>query len=294
MPMNGLKNPNRLMTSKSGNLTRVAELVRFDRPRVMGILNCTPDSFSDGGLFLNTAQALNRLDEMIAEGATFIDVGGESTRPGSDPVPVDVELQRVIPVLSEALKKYPNVVFSVDTTKYEVALEALKHGTHYINDVSGLRNEPRFVDLCMEFGAGIMLMHSIGNPKTMQQNPVYTDVVTEVRDYLLNKANFCQESGIQSVVIDPGFGFGKTLEHNITLLRDLNNITICEFPVLVGISRKSMLGTITGGKPPEERIAATVSAHFFALLQGAKLLRVHDVKEAVDSVAVFEALGFSF
>jgi len=282
------------MISKSGNLTRVAELVRFDRPRVMGILNCTPDSFSDGGLFLHTNQALNRLDEMIAEGATFIDVGGESTRPGSDSVPMEVELKRVIPVLEAALKKYPNVVFSVDTTKYEVALEALKLGTHYINDVSGLRNEPRFIDLCVQFGAGLMLMHSVGNPKTMQQNPEYINVVNEVRVYLMSKANFCQESGVKSVVIDPGFGFGKNFEHNIALLQGLNNITKCEFPVLVGISRKSMLGTITGGKPPEERVAATVSAHFFALLQGAKLLRVHDVKEAVDSVAVFEALGFSF
>lgn len=282
------------MTSKSGNLTQVAGLVRFDRPRVMGILNCTPDSFSDGGLFLHTDKALARLDDMIAEGATFIDVGGESTRPGSNPVTVDVELQRIIPVLDIAIKKYPNIVFSVDTTKYEVALEALKLGTHYINDVSGLRNEPRFVDLCKEFGAGIMLMHSIGKPKTMQQNPEYADVVNEVREYLLDKARFCQESGVQSVVIDPGFGFGKTLEHNLDLLRGLKYITNCDFPVLVGVSRKSMLGTITGGKPPEERVAATVSAHFFALLHGAKLLRVHDVKEAVDSVAVFEALGFSF
>ena len=282
------------MISKSGNLTHVAELVEFNRPRVMGILNCTPDSFSDGGLFLNTDQALARLDEMIAEGATFIDLGGESTRPGSEPVPVEVELQRVIPVLEAALKKYPNVVFSVDTTKYEVALEALKLGAHYINDVSGLRKEPRFVDLCVIFGAGIMLMHSIGNPKTMQQNPEYSDVITEVRDFLLEKAHICQDAGIKSVVIDPGFGFGKTLEHNMTLLRGLNNITNCDLPVLVGISRKSMLGTITGGKPPEERVAATVSAHFFALLHGAKILRVHDVKEAVDSVAVFEALGFSF
>jgi dihydropteroate synthase len=260
----------------------------------MGILNCTPDSFSDGGLFLHSEQALSRLDEMIAEGATFIDVGGESTRPGSEPVQVDVELQRVIPVLDIAIKKYPQVVFSVDTTKYEVALEALKLGSHFVNDVSGLRQEPRFVDLCVEYGAGIMIMHSIGNPKTMQQNPVYGNVVDEVRDFLLEKARFCRNQGIESVVIDPGFGFGKTLDHNLTLLRDLKEFTKCEFPVLAGLSRKSMLGTLTGGKPPEERVAATVSAHFFALLQGAKLIRVHDVKEAVDSVAVFEALGFSF
>jgi dihydropteroate synthase len=282
------------MTSKNGNLARVAELVTFDRPRVMGILNCTPDSFSDGGQFLHIDQALSRLDAMIADGASFIDVGGESTRPGSDPVPVEIELERVIPVLDVALRKYPDVVFSVDTTKYDVALEALKRGTHYINDVSGLRNEPRFVDLCVKFGAGIMIMHSIGNPKTMQDSPVYSNVVTEVRDYLLEKAQFCMDSGVQSVIIDPGFGFGKTLEHNLELLRELNNITHCDIPVLVGISRKSMLGAITGGKKPEDRVAATVSAHFFALLKGAKLLRVHDVKQAVDSVAVFEALGFSF
>ncbi len=282
------------MILKSGNLSRVAELVQFDRPRVMGILNCTPDSFSDGGQFLHTDRALSHLGQMIVEGATYIDIGGESTRPGSDPVSVDAELDRVIPVLDAALKLYPNVVFSVDTTKYEVALEALKLGAHFVNDVSGLRKEPRFIELCVRYGAGIMLMHSIGNPKTMQQNPVYQDVVKEVREYLLDKASICQGAGVPSIIIDPGFGFGKTLEHNITLLRDLKYITNCDLPVLVGISRKSMLGSITGGKPTEERLAATVSAHFYALLQGAKLLRVHDVKEAVDSIAVFEALGFSF
>jgi dihydropteroate synthase len=267
-------------------------VVDYSHPRVMGILNCTPDSFSDGGRFNSIDLAITRLDTMVAEGATMIDVGGESTRPGSDPVSVDDELNRVIPVLEIALKKFPDIYFSIDTTKYEVAEAALDLGVDFINDVSGLRKEPRFVQLCSDYDAGIIIMHSVGDPKTMQLDPNYSDVVTEVRDFLRSKVDLCKDAGIRNIIIDPGFGFGKSLDHNLELLRALNLMDYV--PVLVGISRKSMLGQLLNGRNTDGRLAATISAHFFALLQGAKILRVHDVQEAVDSVKVFEALNFSF
>lgn len=339
-------------------------MVDFSHPHVMGILNCTPDSFSDGGRFSSTDQAVSHLDKMVSQGATMIDVGGESTRPGSDPVSVDEELNRVIPVLEIALKKHPHIYFSIDTTKYEVAKVALELGVDFINDVSGLRKEPRFVQLCSDYDAGIIIMHSVGDPKTMQINPVYSDVVREVRDFLQSKVDLCQDAGIRNIIIDPGFGFGKSLDHNLELLQSLRQLSLPghqstqssplvhpgqsishphtkypsqltqstqspdpnpqsqpttspnstsqpttspdpqqnfdrqkdqnSIPILVGISRKSMLGQLLNGRNAEGRLAATVSAHFYALHQGAKILRVHDVQEAVDSVKVFEALNFSF
>jgi dihydropteroate synthase len=292
MPMSGPTNQNRQMISSKIKNKVPGWVVDYSHPRVMGILNCTPDSFSDGGRFNSIDLAITRLDTMVAEGATMIDVGGESTRPGSDPVSVDDELNRVIPVLEIALKKFPDIYFSIDTTKYEVAEAALDLGVDFINDVSGLRKEPRFVQLCSDYDAGIIIMHSVGDPKTMQLDPNYSDVVTEVRDFLRSKVDLCKDTGIRNIIIDPGFGFGKSLDHNLELLRALNLIDYV--PVLVGISRKSMLGQLLNGRNTDGRLAATISAHFFALLQGAKILRVHDVQEAVDSVKVFEALNFSF
>jgi dihydropteroate synthase len=292
MPMSGPTNQNRQMISSKIKNKVPGWVVDYSHPRVMGILNCTPDSFSDGGRFNSIDLAITRLDTMVAEGATMIDVGGESTRPGSDPVSVDDELNRVIPVLEIALKKFPDIYFSIDTTKYEVAEAALDLGVDFINDVSGLRKEPRFVQLCSDYDAGIIIMHSVGDPKTMQLDPNYSDVVTEVRDFLRSKVDLCKDAGIRNIIIDPGFGFGKSLDHNLELLRALNLMDYV--PVLVGISRKSMLGQLLNGRNTDGRLAATISAHFFALLQGAKILRVHDVQEAVDSVKVFEALNFSF
>ena len=292
MPMSGPTNQNRQMISSKIKNKVPGWVVDYSHPRVMGILNCTPDSFSDGGRFNSIDLAITRLDTMVAEGATMIDVGGESTRPGSDPVSVDDELNRVIPVLEIALKKFPDIYFSIDTTKYEVAEAALDLGVDFINDVSGLRKEPRFVQLCSDYDAGIIIMHSVGDPKTMQLDPNYSDVVTEVRDFLRSKVDLCKDAGIRNIIIDPGFGFGKSLDHNLELLRALNLMDYV--PVSVGISRKSMLGQLLNGRNTDGRLAATISAHFFALLQGAKILRVHDVQEAVDSVKVFEALNFSF
>jgi dihydropteroate synthase len=266
------------------------KIIPFAVPHVMGILNVTPDSFADGGRYTQVETALNRIETMLEEGATFIDVGGESTRPGSDPVPMHEERSRVIPVLEKAVSRFPEAIFSIDTTKFEVAQAALQTGVHYINDVSGLRKEPRFIDLCEEYKAGLMLMHSIGDPKTMQQLPQYQDVVAEVLTFLMHGAAKAQQSGVSSVIIDPGIGFGKTLEHNLTLLRAIPRFANAGYPVLIGASRKSMIGQILDDRPASERLAGTIAVHTYALLQGASIIRAHDVREAVDALRIVQNL----
>lgn len=283
-----------MTSNKIGKYLIRGREIDLSRPCVMGILNCTPDSFSDGGDYFQTGAALTRIAEMAAEGAKIIDIGGESTRPGSEPVSEKDELNRVMPVISQAVTQFPDLFFSIDTTKFEVARQALDAGAHIINDVSGLRKEPRLADLCSETGAGIVIMHSIGDPKTMQKNPSYNDVVTEVREFLSEKAAMCSGKGIGCVILDPGFGFGKNLEHNLSLLKNLAAISGSGYPVLAGISRKSMLGQILDGRNAEGRLAATISAHFYALQQGTRILRVHDVCEAADSIRIFESLWPGF
>lgn len=264
-------------------------------PAIMGVLNITPDSFSDGGEITEPDAALDRIARMVDEGARLIDVGGESTRPGSDPVPEARELHRVIPVLERAVPAFPETMFSVDTTKYEVARHALECGTHMVNDVSGLQNEPRLADLCSVHGAALVIMHSQGPPKTMQKNPRYTDAVTEIADFLKTKAEMASRSGVPQILVDPGIGFGKTLEHNLQLIARLSEICESGFPVLVGASRKSLLGKLLaddqGERPVNKRLAGTLALHYHALLQGAAVLRVHDVREACDSLEVFQALS---
>lgn len=257
---------------------------------MMGILNTTPDSFSDGGLFDDQQSALNRIGEMADEGAIIIDIGGESTRPGSEPVSVDEELSRTIPVLERAVEKYPELIFSIDTTKYEVAKEALRAGAHILNDVSGLRKEPRFVDLCSKTGAAYVCMHSKGDPKTMQNNPSYNNVVENVLTELKRVRFKLAEKGVDNVIIDPGIGFGKTVAHNLQLVRDLPHLLQLKSPILIGASRKSLLGKILGDRPVDGRLAGTVALHYHCLMQGASILRVHDVREASDSVKIFNAI----
>ncbi len=256
----------------------------------MGILNATPDSFSDGGKFLSTRKAVNRIEQMIMEGAEIIDVGGESTRPGSDPVTEQQEMDRVLPVLEIACKKFKETIFSIDTTKYQVAEEALKAGVHVVNDVSGLQKEPRLADLCSKYKAGYILMHSKGNPKTMQINPVYDDVMEEITQFFKNGISKLNKAGVDSVILDPGIGFGKTLEHNLQIIIGLRKFSLLGMPVLVGASRKSMIGQLLDNRPAEDRLAGTIAVQYHSLLQGAKILRVHDVQEAVDSVRIFEAV----
>ncbi len=262
----------------------------LSQPKVMGILNTTPDSFSDGGLFINLSQAVDRIGEMIEHGAHIIDIGGESTRPGSDPVSEDEELKRVIPVFEKAVHEFPETIFSVDTTKYAVAKAALQAGCHIINDVSGLEKEPRFADLCAEYQAGYVLMHSQGDPKTMQKNPVYDDVVHEIYEMFKSKTEHLKKSGVTSVMIDPGIGFGKTLKHNLKLINSLSDFSDLGHPILVGASRKTMIGQILNSRDVDGRLAGTIALHYHCIINGAKILRVHDVQEASDSIKIFNAL----
>lgn len=259
-------------------------------PQIMGIVNTTPDSFSDGGRFTELSRARDHIYLMKKSGASIIDIGGESTRPGSDPVSEREELNRVIPVIEEAVANFPELLYSIDTTKYEVAKQALKAGARIINDVSGLQKEPRMAELAAEYQAAYIIMHSQGDPKTMQQNPVYEDVVDDVYSFFERQIKFAQSLGVEEIVIDPGIGFGKTLVHNLKLLAHLDKFTKIGFPVLVGASRKSMIGKILDERPVEDRLTGTIAIHYDALMKGASILRVHDVREASDSVRIFNAI----
>jgi dihydropteroate synthase len=262
-------------------------------PKVMGILNTTPDSFFDGGSFYEPQSALQRIDEMIEQGADIIDVGGQSTRPGAEPISVEEELSRVVPVLEAAIPRFPNTLFSIDTTRYEVALEANRLGVHIINDVSGLQKEPRFAELCAEFDMALIIMHSKGEPKTMQENPSYDDVLGEVVEFLDKQVSYARRIGVQSIIIDPGIGFGKTLDHNLEILSQLKVLQRWGSPILVGASRKSIIGSILNNRPLEGRLAGTLALHYDALVRGAKILRVHDIQEAKDIILVYNALRSS-
>ncbi len=264
-------------------------------PVIMGVLNVTPDSFSDGGEIGGVDEGLRRIEQMVREGAGIIDIGGESTRPGSDPVSVQEEISRVIPVLEKAVSEFPGIMFSIDTTKYPVASRALECGVQMVNDVSGLQREPRLAGLCAEYNAVLVLMHSKGLPKTMQERPEYDDVIGEISDFLMKQAKSAGESGVRQIVIDPGIGFGKTVQHNLEIIARLSTFKRLGYPVLAGASRKSMIGRIladeNGDRPVNKRLAGTLSLHYHALMQGADILRVHDVREARDSLKVFKAIS---
>ena len=273
------------------NLTAKGKVLDLSTPKVMGILNVTPDSFSDGGEYNNLQAALDRIGEMADQGAAIIDVGGESTRPGSDPVTPEQEAQRVLPVLEESLSRFPDLFFSVDTTKFEVARPALELGAHIINDVSGLQKEPRFAELCAKFDAAYVLMHTQGDPKTMQVNPQYKDAVNDILLYLQKKIKVLENAGVKGIVVDPGIGFGKKLEHNLQIISKLHKFTKFGYPVMMGASRKSMLGEILKDRPADGRLAGTIAVHYHSLINGARIIRVHDVQEAWDSIQVFDAIN---
>ena len=279
-------------TAESPHILRIRnKILDLSTPKVMGILNVTPDSFSDGGEYHHKKAALQRIDEMIHQGAEIIDIGGESTRPGSDPVSVDEEASRVLPVLQVAIERFQDTFFSVDTTKYDVARPALEAGAHIINDVSGLQKEPRFADLCSEFDAGYVLMHSQGDPKTMQESPAYEDVVSEILDILARQILILEKKDVKNLIVDPGIGFGKTLQHNLKIISGLHKFTKFGYPVLMGASRKSMIGKILEERPADGRLAGTLAVHYHSLINGSKVLRVHDVQEASDSIKVFKAIA---
>jgi dihydropteroate synthase len=258
------------------------------RPRVMGILNVTPDSFYDGGRYVDVASALAHARQMAADGADVIDVGGESTRPGAAVVPEADELRRVVPVI-EALAS-EGVVVSADTRRPAVMRAAIAAGAAMINDVGAL-TEAGAIDVVAASNVAVCLMHMRGEPASMQQAPQYDDVVREVREFLVARALACEAAGIarERIVVDPGFGFGKTLAHNLTLLRALPQIAAAGYPVVAGLSRKSSLGAITG-RPVEERMPASLAAALMAVLRGASIVRVHDVRETVDALKVWLAI----
>lgn len=262
------------------------------KPLVMGILNVTPDSFSDGGRFFQLDDAVNKAGTMIADGAEIIDIGGESTRPGSTPVDAEEEIKRVVPVIRKIRENNKNIVISIDTSKSAVAKEALDAGAGIINDISGFTFDPQMAQLAAERAVPVILMHILGKPSTMQINPEYIDFFPEMLDQLGKSVNIALSAGVkpEKIIIDPGIGFGKTLENNISIIKHLEVFQSFGYPVLAGLSRKSFIGTLTGRKDPHERVAGTTAMHMKVLEKGAAIIRVHDVKEAVDAVSIHLAL----
>ncbi|KPL05546.1 MAG: dihydropteroate synthase [candidate division Zixibacteria bacterium SM1_73] len=250
------------------------------RTHLMGTLNVTPDSFSDGGQFFEPEDAVKQGIKMAREGADIVDVGGESTRPGSDPIIVEEELSRVIPVI-EALSKEINTPISIDTYKSQVAKKALDSGAEMINDISALRFDPQMKKIASEYQVPVVLMHIKGTPKNMQENPYYDDVIEEITKYLRESIQLAKDAGIQkeNIIIDPGIGFGKRLEDNLNILKNLKKFSILNCPILVGPSRKSFIGKILG-LPVEERLEGSLASLAVSIMNGANIVRVHDVKES--------------
>lgn len=261
----------------------------LERPVLMGVLNVTPDSFSDGGRFVRLDAAVERGLQMAEEGAAIIDIGGESTRPGAQPVDLHEELRRVIPVIAR-LRDRTSAILSVDTSKPEVMDAAVAAGAAMINDVRAL-GEPGAVEAAANSGCAVCLMHMLGEPRTMQESPSYRDVVVEVRQFLERRVEVCLAAGLpaERIVLDPGFGFGKTRAHNLELLRHLGDLSVDGLPILAGLSRKSLAGALTG-RPPAERVHGSVALAVIAALNGARILRVHDVAATLDALKVVVAV----
>ncbi len=272
--------------------TGVGRLISGPDPILMGILNVTPDSFSDGGEFFGVEPAVAQAEKMLDEGAHMIDVGGESTRPGSDPVSPEEELRRVLPVVRSILESRPEAIVSADTYRASTAEATLDAGARVVNDVTALQGDPKMAGLVAERGCPVVLMHMLGEPKSMQRDPRYEDVVREVRDFLAGRAEYAASAGVreENVILDPGVGFGKTLRHNLELLNGLNVFVELGFPVLVGASRKSFLGKILGSEDAGDRLFGTVATNVMAYERGATLFRVHDVRANKEALEVAAAV----
>ena len=261
------------------------------RPTIMGVINVTPDSFSDGGQYVEADAAIAHGVRLAGEGAAILDVGGESTRPGAEPVTEDEELARVLPVVEGLASPDAGYEISIDTAKAAVAESALDAGASIVNDVTAFRQAPELAGLVAERRAGCCLMHMLGEPRTMQQDPRYDDVVSEVKAFLEERLAFAISQGVDedSVWLDPGIGFGKTVEHNLELLRRLDELVALGRPVVIGTSRKSFLGKLTGGRAESERLPGTIATSVLAFERGASVFRVHDVAQVADALAVAAA-----
>ncbi len=277
--------------------TRAGDLNLAERVRLMGVINVTPDSFSDGGEFLSHEAAIARAEEMVEEGADLIDVGGESTRPGAASVPVDKELRRVAPIVELLAQRLPKVPISVDTNKAAVARKVLEAGASLVNDISALRHDPGMVSVIKEHGVPVVLMHMQGTPANMQDRPHYADVVAEINEFFKERLAFCSGQGLRNqIVLDPGICFGKTLEHNLEILRRLAELDKWGHPILIGTSRKSFLGRILEGReenapPPQDRLEGSLASGLWAASHGARILRVHDVRAARRALDVWSAIA---
>lgn len=262
-----------------------------DSTHIMGVLNVTPDSFSDGGAYLNINTAITHAKTMVAEGATIIDIGGESSRPGAKPVPVNVELERVLPVIRALVSEQLDVPISIDTTKAVVAKHALEAGAHIINDITALRGDTAMAQVAAEMEAGVILMHMKGTPRTMQRSPHYKDVVKEVCKALKNWINDASQNGIapDRIIVDPGIGFGKTTEQNLQILKQLELFKQLNKPILIGTSRKSFIGNLLK-LPVTERVEGTLATVCWAIAHGADIVRVHDVKATARVARMTDAL----
>ena len=279
------------MFDTSPQLDCAGRILKLDVPRVMGIVNATPDSFADGGEHATVEAAIAHGLKLAGEGADILDIGGESTRPGAEDVPLEEELRRVVPVI-EALAQRVSIPISIDTSKPEVMRAAVAAGAGLVNDVYGLRREGA-LDAAAELGVPVVLMHMLGEPRTMQVNPEYDDVVGEVHRFLAERIFAAEMAGIpkKRIVVDPGFGFGKNARHNLQLLAQLRRFTELGVPVLAGLSRKRTIGELTGREDPRERVFGSVAAHLIAAQNGAMLLRVHDVAATADALKVWNAVA---
>ncbi len=264
-------------------------LLDLSRPLVMGILNTTPDSFYDGGRFVDKDGAMWRVEQMLEEGATIIDIGGMSSRPGATLISADEELRRVMPIVEAVVAAFPQAIFSIDTVRARVARAAVEAGVHIVNDISAGRFDEDLLPTVAELGVPYVLMHMQGTPADMQRQPQYEDVVVEILDFLIGHLGHLRALGVRDVIVDPGFGFGKTIVHNYQLLKNLAALRILGCPVLVGLSRKRMICQVLGVSP-REALNGTTALHMVALQQGASILRVHDVAQAMEVVQLWEAM----
>ena len=259
------------------------------QPMIMGILNITPDSFSDGGLYLDPGRAVEHALLMSEEGADIIDIGGESSRPGAEPVPAETEMARVVPVI-EAIRRQSDIPISVDTCKAAVAKAALDAGAGWVNDISGLRYDPGMIAVVKHHHCPVVIMHMLGEPRTMQINPSYDDVVSEVTAFFEERISTLAAQGVRSLIIDPGIGFGKRQEDNLNLMAHLDRLVALNFPVMIGVSRKSFIGTVTG-RPAGEREAGTLAANIWGYLKGARIFRTHNVRPLKDALNIIKSIS---